>query len=55
MAELKRQTRGKTRSRAPKTYVVYRGVPLANTEISRAARTREIYEKMKAHQDGMSV
>lgn len=41
----------KRRSRTPGTYVVYRGVPLANTEISRSARTREIYEIMKARDE----
>jgi hypothetical protein len=55
MAVSNKSSLGSARSRAPKTYVVYRGVPLANTKISRAARTREIYEMMKARQDAMSV
>lgn len=41
----------KRRSRTPSTYVIYRGVPLANTEISRSARTRELYEIMKARDE----
>ena len=46
-----KKTQGRTHKGGPTTFVVYRGIRLANTAISRAARTRELYEAMKAREE----